>query len=180
MTVPLSDAQLAAIRERVPSAVCRTAHPAEVDKSHVWVTGSLSGANRCSACHLSQWALDSDEVVLLAEVDRLRAVVADHEGEVVRYDADHERLSTELGRLRGLLAPVELATWAEQLRSADLIPHPAFACRSTTSGFEAAFQVATTDQLTTEARERLLAELRVAFDETVRRVLGYHPATPTV
>lgn len=114
---------------------------------------------------------------LLAEVDRLRAVVADHESEVVRYDADHERLSAELGRLRELLAPTELATWAGQLQSADLTPHPAFACRSATSGYEAAFQVATTDQLTDAARERLLAELQTAFDETVRRVLGYRPAT---
>lgn len=75
MSEPLTDAQLAAIRERVPSLVCPAAHPAEADKSHVWVTGSLSGTNRCSACHLSQRALDSDEAVLLREVDRLRAQI---------------------------------------------------------------------------------------------------------
>lgn len=75
MTVPPSDTQLAEIRERVPSAACSAAHPAEVDKGHVWVTGSLSGSPRCSACHLSQRALDSDEAVLLREVDRLRGEV---------------------------------------------------------------------------------------------------------
>lgn len=85
-------------------------------------------------------------------------------------------LLAEVDRLRALVAPAELANWAEQLQSAGLTPHPAFACRSTTSGYEAAMQVATTDQLTDAARERLLAELRVAFDETVRRVLGYRPA----
>ena len=79
-------------------------------------------------------------------------------------------------RQSGAFAPTELATWAEQLQSAGLTPHPAFACRSTTSGYEAAMQVATTDQLTDAARERLLAALQVAFDETVRRVLGYRPA----
>lgn len=71
----------------------------------------------------------------------------------------------------------ELANWAGQLQSAGLTPHPAFAVRSTTTGYEVAAQVATTDALTSEARERLLAELQVAFDETVRRVLGYRPAS---
>lgn len=73
MSVPLSDTRLTELRVRVPSAVCPAAHPDEADKGHVWVTGCLSGSDRCSACHLSQRALDSDEAVLLREVDRLRA-----------------------------------------------------------------------------------------------------------
>ena len=47
---------------------------------------------------------------LLAEVDRLRALVADYQGEVVRYDADHERLSAELARLRADQARIQ--RWA--------------------------------------------------------------------
>jgi hypothetical protein len=94
------------------------------------------------------------------------------------YNARLE-LAREVERLRELVAQPELANWAEQLQSADLTPHPAFAWCGTTTGYEAAVQVATTDRLTIVARERLLTELRLTFDETVRRVLGYHPATPT-
>ena len=74
------------------------------------------------------------------------------------------------------MAPAELTRWAEQLQSADLTPQPAFAFCSTTTGYEVAAQVATTDNLTDAARERLLTELQAAFDETVRRVLGYRLA----
>lgn len=81
-----------------------------------------------------------------------------------------EQVAQESG---GAMARPELVNWAEQLQSADLTPHPAWAWCSTTTGYEVAAQVATTDALTAPARERLLTELQVAFDETVRRVLGY-------
>lgn len=65
----------------------------------------------------------------------------------------------------------ELANWADALVGADLTPHPAFAWNSTTTGYEVAAQIATTDQLTDTARDRLLTELQAAFTETVCRVL---------
>jgi hypothetical protein len=69
----------------------------------------------------------------------------------------------------------DLVRWAEALVDADLTPHPAFAFRSTTTGYEVAVQVATTDALRDNARAELLAELRKAFDATICQVLGYRP-----
>lgn len=72
----------------------------------------------------------------------------------------------------------ELANWADSLVSADLTPHPAFAWNSTTTGYEVAAQIATTDRLTDSARQLLLTELQAAFTETVCRVLHRSLATP--
>lgn len=134
---------------------------------------------------MAHWIVDAHTAMpeLLAEVDRLRTELSKYVGheptisdEWAYLRSECQRVEAENERLTALFAPVELTTWAEQLQSADLTPHPAFACRGTTAGYEAAVQVATTDRLTAEAREQLLAELQKAFDETVRRVLGYRPA----
>jgi hypothetical protein len=87
-TAPLSDEQLAAIRARVAAEViCPAAHPDEADKSHLWVTGSLSGRDHCGSCSVARRVVDTNEAVLLAEVDRLRAVLAEREELAAEYGA---------------------------------------------------------------------------------------------
>jgi hypothetical protein len=113
--------------------------------------------------------------------DTVLAELPDFAADIAVFIADaHEavpELLAEVDRLRAddPTSPPELVRWAESLQSADLTPHPAFAFRSTRTGYEVAVQVATTDVLKDDVREELLAALRVAFDETVRRVLGYRP-----
>ncbi|MHA6764763.1 hypothetical protein [Streptacidiphilus sp. PAMC 29251] len=99
-----------------------------------------------------------DATDLLAEVARLRAELEQARAARLEWSriGDHP----------------ELAHWADALVSADLTPHPAHAWCSTTTGYEVAMQVATTDQLTGTATAELLAELKAAFTATVCRVLG--------
>jgi hypothetical protein len=69
----------------------------------------------------------------------------------------------------------DTSAWAVALGAAGLEPHEPHAVRSATGGWEVAVQVATNPQITSAARERLLAEIRAAVDDAVCRVLGQHP-----
>lgn len=88
MTEPLSPDREQQIREAVPSAVCPAAHPDESDKGHAWVTGSLSGRDRCSACGFRRSELETGARLLLAELDRVRAELAVARGKALYEAAD--------------------------------------------------------------------------------------------
>lgn len=118
---------------------------------------------QCPAGVHADWAADTENAHACpwCEVERLRAELTQARAARLEWSrtADH----------------AELVRWAEALVDADLTPHPAFAFRSTTAGYEVAVQVATTDALRDNARAELLAELRKAFDATICQVLGYRP-----
>lgn len=71
----------------------------------------------------------------------------------------------------------DVSEWAIQLGAANLTPHPAMAWQSTTGGYDVAVQVATTPDLTDDARDELLSEIRKTVGETVCRVLGLKPVS---
>jgi hypothetical protein len=83
------------------------------------------------------------------------------------------------------LRPMTAREWSDAIAAADLLAGPSFAFRAVTGEFDAAVHVAIGDQLTDDAREELIEELRKAVSETVHRVLGtrivrtYHSTTPS-
>ena len=158
MTVPLPDAQLAAITasEAVRAEVLSALSTAG---AYCGGCGFEPGETGCPDCaRVRGWYADA----VMPITERLRAELAQAREARLEWSrtADHP----------------ELVHWAEALVDADLTPHPAFAFRSTTTGYEVAVQVATTDALRDGARAELLAELRKALDATICRVLGYRPA----
>ena len=70
----------------------------------------------------------------------------------------------------------DVSEWAVTLGAAGLTPHEPYAIRSVTGEWEVAVQVATTGQLTDDARAELLPAIREAVDTVVCRVLGHKPA----
>jgi hypothetical protein len=164
MTEPLTDRQLAAMQARESAATPPPWNAVDATDGFVALVRT-----------------DGADARTLARV----AVAADGEF-MARARADMPALLAEVTRLRTELDLArearlewsrigdhpELAHWADSLVSADLTPHPAHACCSTTTGYEVAMQVATTDQLTDTATAELLAELKAAFTATVCRVLG--------
>ncbi|MEZ0090023.1 hypothetical protein [Streptacidiphilus sp. EB129] len=112
---PLPDTRLEEIRARVTAeAICPAAHPDETDKGHVWVTGSLSGRDRCSACSVSRRVVDTDEAALLAELDRLRAESEQRLGELLFWHFEYREAmdnyrgeNWQVGQLRAQLAAAE-------------------------------------------------------------------------
>lgn len=66
----------------------------------------------------------------------------------------------------------DVSEWAASLGKAGLTPHPPAGWRCTGVGWEAAVQVATSHDLTEQARTELLAAIHAAVGETVHRVLG--------
>jgi hypothetical protein len=73
----------------------------------------------------------------------------------------------------------DVSEWAVQLGAAGLTPQPAMGWYVTTSGWDVAVQVATTDMLTDAARAELLTAIQAAVDKTVGRVLGLKPVEQT-
>ncbi len=195
MTEPLTDAQLAAI----------TALIGDTEPATNSLLGSLAESVRdrrqcehprpedffCN--NLTAWAGERIAFVLRrlvnaeAEVQRLRAEIIGLEDLKQRALDKNEQLRAELAEAREARLEwsrigdhPELAHWADSLVGADLTPHPAFAWCSTTTGYEIAVQVATTDELKEAARTELLAELQAVFDATICRVLGYRSATTAI
>lgn len=69
----------------------------------------------------------------------------------------------------------EVSEWAVNLGAAQLTPQPTMGWYCTTSGWDLAVQIATSDDLTDTKRAELLAEIQTAVGGVVQRVLGLKP-----
>jgi hypothetical protein len=86
---------------------------------------------------------------------------------------------TRCGAPQPDLEPVSTSQWAEAVVSTGLEPGPSFGYRLAGGPYEVGVHVAMNDQLTEDARTRLVKALQAAVSSTVRRVLGRKPVGVT-